>query len=1081
MLEIRLLGRFEVRFNGEPVEIPSRPAQSLLAYLILNPGIQHRREKLAGLLWPESDASNARNNLRHALWRLRKVIGKKYFTTDKVSIGFDASTDYELDVDILKDEANKSGSADDLSQAVSAYEGELLPGFYCEWANVDREEIQAVFEDRMQMLLDRLVEEERWREVLKWGERWISLGRSPEPAYRGLMIAHSRLEDHSAVAATYERCIKSLEGDLGIEPSLATQVLYDQLSRGDEPVKIQTEGLAHNLPAQPTPFIGREAELAGIGERLNDPNCQMLTLVGPGGVGKTRLALQTAYNKVGDFNHGVFFIPLSSISSPDFLISAIAETLGFELSGSDDPQVQLLNFLREKEMLLVMDNFDNLIDGAKLLTEIIACSQQIKILVTSRERMNLRGEWLFDVHAMPVPEVDKSMDLAESSVVQLFLQSASRIQAGFSLSEKDEPYVIQICQLVGGMPLGVELAATWVRMLSCKEIAEEIGTSLDFLSTPLKDFPDRHKSMQAVFNSSWELLTEAEKQVYRRLSIFRGGFGREAATRVSGASLSTLSNLADKSFLHRMPGGRYETLELLRQYGQDKLRELPQDEQEISDLQCEFYTELLARWEDALRGGKRREAASAIGIEIDNIRDAWNWAVGSGQVDRLQQSLEPLWLFYDVRSWYKEGFELFGSAIDDLKPVKGGSIKIDIGITIAKLQARQAWFGWRLGKYKESMELSRESLMQARGFDIPFEVAFCLNLQGTLSYVRGSYMEAKKLYQESLSIWREVNNMWGSAISLFNLGQVAHALGEYGEAGQPDRGGMEIFSEIGYQYGATFSFDSLGRVARTLGDYMEAKELCLESLGIRRELDDHWGVAACLDSLGVILCGLGQFDEAKEASLESLEIRRSIGDHRGIATTFSSLGHIAYLSNEYSQAKDYFEDVLSFRRELGDQRGIAASLNMLSNITMILDEFPVAKQYCQESLMIRRELGDKAGIATSLNGLGQIASAMGDNNEAKSYLHEAVATTVEIGALPILLDVLVGLVSCFTKEGEGERAVEWLSNIVQHPACSPNTQVRAKELLKSLASELSTKAFKHAGDRGAARGLDEIVQEILNI
>jgi len=1077
MLEVRLLGKFEVLLGGEPVEIPSRPAQSLLSYLMLNAGVAHRREKLAGLLWPDSDETNARSNLRHALWRLRKAIGDEYFDSDKVAIRFNPDSDYQLDVDILKDQPSEAGTSDDLIPIVSVYEGDLLPGFFDEWVTLEREGLRAVFEDRIQNLVDQLVEEGRWREAREWAEFWISQGQSPEPAYRALMVAHSGLGDFSGVALAYQRCVETLKQELDVEPSVETRDLYQRLTERGRPPTTPIERSTQELPISPTPFIGRDEELAQIVELLSDPKCRLLTLVGSGGIGKTRLALQIASEKMGDYPHGVIFVPLASIRSPEFLTSAVVEALGFQLSGSEDPHLQLIQYLRQKELLLILDNFEHLLDGAEMVADLIGSVPKIQILVTSRIRLNLRPEHLFEVHGMPIPEVGEFERMSDFDIVQLFQQSARRIQAEFSVSEGDEPHLIQICQLVGGMPLGVELAASWVRMLSCEEIADEIEKSLDFLVSPLHDLPERHKSMAAVFNSSWQLLTNHEQGVFKKLAVFRGGFVREDAERVAGASLPMLLSLTDKSFLHIAPSGRYGIHELLRQYGHFKLRGTPKEEGEIRDLHCETYLDFLSQWEEGLRGGKRRDAVNAIGIEIDNVRAAWNWAIVMKRVDQIQGALESLWLYYDIRSWFKEGFEALHRAIGALRA--SDRITRKIGATIASLLARQAWFGWRLGRYQEATDLAQESLLIARKLDLHTEVAFCLHVLGTIAYAQGSYSEAKEQYQESLGIWREIGNRWGMAITLFSMGQVAHALGEYGEAEQPYREGLEIFRDIGYKAGATFAFDSLGRVARTLGDFVDAKELCLESLAIRRELDDQWGVAACLDSLGAVLCGLGEYKGAVETCLESLEIKKSLEDQRGIATSLNNLGHVNFQMGDFGQARGYCEEALAIRRELGDRRGMATSLNTLGDIAIVIKAYPAAKHYCLESLAIRRELGDRRGIASALNTLGLIAWELENYGEAGRHFREALREAITIGALPLCLEILVGLSRGLMKDERFEQVSELLALITIHPASSIDSREKASALLNEVIKARPSEAIGQAYDRGATKTLQTLIEEIL--
>jgi DNA-binding SARP family transcriptional activator len=367
-LEVRLLGKFDLRRDGGTVAIPSRPAQSLFAYLILHAGSPHRREKLAGLLWPDSLEETARDNLRHALWRLRKALSAEtdveYLRTDDLSVAFNASAEYWLDAQAVE-EAGEIASADELIAALSGYQGELLPGFYDEWVVLEREHLQAVFEHKMARLLAVLQDQGRWLEVLDWAERWIKLGQKPEPAYRALMSAHAAKGDMSKVAATYERCVKSLR-DLGIAPSGQTQDLYQNLRSGEESPKI---GLVSRkpfalqnpstIPVPLTSFVGREKELKEIARLLS--STRLLTLTGPGGVGKTRLAIQTAHQLTKKYKDGVFWVSLVGLSDPNLIPQEIAQSLDVR----EVPNVPLIEALKtqlkSKEILLVMDNCEHLI------------------------------------------------------------------------------------------------------------------------------------------------------------------------------------------------------------------------------------------------------------------------------------------------------------------------------------------------------------------------------------------------------------------------------------------------------------------------------------------------------------------------------------------------------------------------------------------------------------------------------------------------------------------------------------------------------------------------------------------------
>jgi predicted ATPase len=357
------------------------------------------------------------------------------------------------------------------------------------------------------------------------------------------------------------------------------ELSVERLHRESKPVSTtNVSPLKTNLPIFPTPLIGRAREVEQLSQLLSDPQCRLLTLVGPGGIGKTRLAIEAASSMHDFFADGVYFVPLASVSSIDAVVSTTANAIHFAFYGPRDPRVQLLNYLREKQMLLIVDNLEHLLVGepqqetvAGLLVEILQWTAHMKLLTTSRESLGLQEEWVFEVQGLRIPESIEMEESAQNTSVELFLQRARRADVRFNVAAEDYPAIISICQLVDGMPLGIELAAAWVRTLSCGEIAQEIERGLDFLKISARDIPARHRSMRAVFDHSWKLLTEGEQGVLLRLSVFQGGMQREAAEAIAGATLSLLSTLQAKSFLRRTPTGRYDLHELVRQYAADRL------------------------------------------------------------------------------------------------------------------------------------------------------------------------------------------------------------------------------------------------------------------------------------------------------------------------------------------------------------------------------------------------------------------------------------------------------------------------------------------------------------------------------
>ena len=897
-LALFLLGLPRIEREGAPIEIDRRKAIALIAYLSVA-GESHSRDVLATLLWPEYDQTAARAALGTTLWALKKALGRVWFDVDRETVSLNRSARLWVDVDHFRSllaECRTHGHPPEevcpaclapLTEAIELYRDDFLAGFtlrdsinFDDWQLFQTESLRREVVSALEKLVRCHNAQGEFERAIAYARRWLALEPLHEPAHRHLMQLYAWAGQRTAALRQYRECARVLEEELGAPLQKATTQLYQDIKANRlslPPVVPRFWSLPlrpHNLPAQPIPFLGREKELAEIARLLEYPSCRLLTLVGPGGIGKTRLALQAAVENVQAFPHGVYFIPLAPLSSADLLAPAIADSLKFLFHGGADPRVQLLNYLREKEMLLVLDNLEHLLRGTRLLVEILRSAPGVKLLVTSRERLNLRWEWHLEVQGLSFPKDNTVVAIEDYSAVQLFLQSASRIHPGFSLSEEAKPFVIRLCQFLEGMPLGIELAAAWTQVLSCREITQEIEHNLGFLTTSLQDLPERHHSLRAVFDHSWDLLSEEERRVFRKLAVFRGGFRREAAGRVAGASLPLLSALVRKSFLRRNLPGRYEMLEVLRQYAEEKLQETLQERDKTRDLHCEYYAAFLHQREEHLRGEKQKEALEQIGEEIENVRTAWQWAVEHGKEDEIGKSLSSLYLFYEMRSWFQEGEEALGKAVEGLEGVDGVMMDEhaeEKGAILGKILAQQGRFCQRLSRFGKAKELLQESLAIFHNLCAWREVAFCLKDLGIVAYKVGEYAEAKELFQESLAIYDELDDQWGIASCLNNLGTVALMLREYVGAKQLLQEGLAIGKKIGDQWGTAMCLNNLGVVAEGLGEYREAKQLQQECLAIYKEIGDRWGIANSLNNLGFAICVLGEFQESKKCFHQALE------------------------------------------------------------------------------------------------------------------------------------------------------------------------------------------------------------------
>lgn len=930
MLSIKLLGRFEVHLQGEPVDIPYRPAQSLLAFLILNAGAEYRREHLAGMLWPDSDETTARANLRQILWRLRKAIGDGHLVTSKVSVAFDASADHWLDVSLIKTEGYEGWPLSRLLEAISAYEGELLPGFYDDWIVQERVVLRSAFERKMNVLLARLLNEHRWADVVEWGEHWLSVDQAPETAYRSLMVAHRGLGDLKGVAAVYQRCVRTLRDEYEVEPSADTSDLFERL-RSDRwlPTRIEPEqpisavdrlASRHNLPAHTTPFVGREKELAELSDLLDDPSCRLVTVLGAGGMGKTRLALEAAAAQMERHEHGVYLVSLADLTSVEEMLTAIADAVGFQFYPGDDPKHQLLNSFRQKSILLVLDSFEHLLEGAALASEILQACPGVSVLATSREALNLQGETICSLGGMSFPPQGATDDVLAYDAGRLFMQSARRARLDFEPDADDGLQMARICQMVEGMPLAIEQAGAWLEMLSPTEIARELQQGLDILATQARDVPERHRSIRAVFDHSWSLLAQEEREVLRRLAVFRDGFTREAAAHVTKASLGNLLSLVNKSLIGRDPNtGLYTMHELLRQFAADKLKEDPAEEGDARNRHAGYFTEWVHENEHRLRAGEQREAL----LQMRNLRTAWRHSVQQHKWKAIGKCLQGFEWLYEFRSWHQEGEDVFSMAAEALRSGEDDRYALAI---LGQVLVCQATMTSQLGAFADAQAMTQEGLDLLRMYADNSAKALGYDFAAIMNMWWGDYTQADQLARESLSLFQSLNLEWGIGLAMLRVGAVHQHRGEF----------------------------------------VEAKEYFKQSLEINRRINDRRGEGWALHRMAEVALAMGEYDQAHELLSKSLSLLSDIGYHYLAASAMIGLARLAMEKGELALARDYYLDGLNVGLELGYRSYMATGLINYAGLLVRCGRREDAVRHLSLALSNKPTMDDDIAQATSL-------------------------------------------------------------------------------------------------------------------
>jgi len=1082
-LEISLLGAFQVSEDGKLVtQFETTPARALLIYLVLHPGMPFRREVLADLLWQDQSRSEALHALRQTLNRLRRAIGSResnpsLLQITRQTIQLNPDSDYWLDteaftnlVDTVHEHSHRRLEAcgscvQRLTQAADLYRGDLLSGFYLEslpfqeWLTMERERFHRQAMETLYHLAECHNQRGEYRQAQRYARRQLELEPWREEAQRQLMVALSLSGQRSAALAQYEACRRTLSEELGVEPEAETRTLEEQIRDGNLHA---SEVPPHNLPAQLTRFVGREAELDQIAEQLNAPDYRLLTLVGSGGVGKTRLALAAARQAVSHFADGTWFVPLIDVREEpveglhDRLATAIASAMGITFSGQDDPKTEMLRNLRARESLLILDNFEHLTSGVDLVLEILQQCPKVVILVTSRTRLNARAERLIHIAGLSVPSQKDAPDVESYSSVRLFVDRATR---PLDSSTHDLAQIVQVCQLVEGVPLAVELASALVEHLPLAEIITNLRRDVGFLSTTLQDVPERHRRLRAVFESSWQLLSEPEQCTLAQLAVFRGDFERTAILTVADTQQAELVGLTHKSLLQHSGPDRYTLHALVRQFAAEKLETFPALAG-VRDRHSEYYLAFVGERTTALRGDKPQQAIAEIQAEIANVRQAWQWTVS--QVDASQdpvpyvvalgQYTQGLAPFYTQAGLFREGEQVFQTAAGRARIVAQDAETISPERLAAVLQA-----------------LSR--LLAAQGHFL-----VCLGDHSTALAV---FQEADAAFERAADTCPDTD-LAERAMLLVSLGAAYNRAGDYALAVQHLEAGLTLARQVNDKRVEIAALSSLAQIASEQGAYDMAKQHLDEMLSLARACDDRTHIALALSTLGTIAWRWGDIEQADTCLREGLAIYKELGDQHRIPRILNSLGILATLRERYDQAEVYWEEGLAMVQEVGDRQVMADTLNNLGYINHHhLGNLEKAKQYYQESLSIGQEIGHRHGATSTLSNLGHLYVLMGEHAPAWDHLRQALSESTAIGVAPLTLDALVGVARLQAETGQGDSAAELLGVVLNHPSVEVDSVQVAEMVLAGLRTALPAQELEAAMERGKTLDLDAVVAELL--
>ncbi len=672
----------------------------------------------------------------------------------------------------------------------------------------------------------------------------------------------------------------------------------------------------------------------------------MLTLHGMGGIGKSRTSLEVGHHQLRQtrgilspssssgqarversslFIDGIFFIALDALTSADMIPSAIAEALDVDMQGLDDVLTQVKTFIGKKKLLLILDNFEHLMEGATLASDLLAACPELKIMVTSREVLKLEEEWVKDLEGLQYPP-STTMTLKEAQhfeAVKLFSQRAKKAVLEFSANEDNIATIVEICQLVEGAPLALELAATWVRVMTLSEIAKEIRSNLSFLENQNRNKNERHQSIRAVFEHSWKLLTPKEQDVFRKLSVFVGSFNRQAASEVAGATLPILVSLVNKSLLRVMQNGRYSRHFLIYEFSQEKLKELPDEFVQTRQHHATYYCNFLSSNSEAILGAEQKTVLEQLDFEIDNIYRAWPQFFESKDSEQLRQTINTLCEYLSVKGRSKEGISLFISTLERIENTNHEDILV-LGILnkcIAKLYNDT-------GNLIKAQHFAEQSLNILQDSNFLHEKAWALRILGVVYKGQGQFVQAKECLDKELAIYQKENNLLYLAATMNNLGVLYTTVGQYDEAEVCILESIRIDRQINNLSGVVTDLASLGHLYLLTHRANDAENVVRESLNLANEVGDVWATSFLFNGLGIALYQKGKVDESKKWFHKALKHAEGANESGRLIEIFTSLAMLKVDTRDFTHVERYLIRSLT----------LAKTLNMKSDMLFTLVE-----------------------------------------------------------------------------------------------------------------------------------------------
>jgi serine/threonine protein kinase/tetratricopeptide (TPR) repeat protein len=842
------------------------------------------------------------------------------------------------------------------------------------------------------------------------------------------------------------------------------------------------------LPAQTTPFVGREAELEELSSLLVESDVRLLSIVGPGGMGKSRLALELARradqsgttrtpSSRARFSNGVVFVDLAPLPTADLVASAVAQAVGMHHEPGADPRRQLLAYLRDKNMLLLIDNFEHVIAGAGFVHELLTAAPGVKVLATSRERLGLRAETQFALSGMPIPQDDAPEAGLRSGAAALFVDCARRVDPRFDPQGESARDVVEICRLVHGTPLALVLAASWIDSLSPAEIAAEIAANVDFLSSSASDLPTRHHGIRAIFDHSWALSSTEERAVFASVSLFRGGFTRQAAELVAGATPRTLASLLGKSLLRRAPGsGRYEAHELSRQYAEAKLRELPELHEATLDRFSAFYAAFVSERTSLVLGPGRHRAVAELQTELDNIRQALDWMLRHRHAERLRPAMHALGMFYHCRRSRPEAESVFGAVARAFAGSEPDGPRAAREVhALAVLY--QALFSEEQGKKREALALVERAVSLHAALGKNENYALALTISAWIGVGVRDPEELAERLDEGVALCRGRGKGWWLVRVLTVSSRIYASLpGGLAKAEASLRECVALQRQLGH---GTLAYpDSLavlGLIRCSQGHRREGCALILDSLSMSEAAGDAWATSLALQFAARAHRDLGDYTAAEAFARRCIAHARDLGGFETVAWCHLTLASILRQQQRPLDAIAEYE--AGAARSQGNRALLAKAELGLGGIALTRGDYAEAERHISKGLGLCDEQRSMGGRGGALEALGTLACEQGQPERALDCYRRAFDVARREDRPAALVSILVGVARCLLRSGRSERAAELTGLALRHPATPHPLRARDIDpLLEQLGAVLGPAELSAALLRGEGSSLEHSLE-----